>query len=128
MRTVHECSVQAKNRGLCPVLVRGLQKNDHLTSLNVLSAFLSNDGFFGHFSQCNGLIRRCAARLTSVLESCGTPRGDSTYPPLSVFSVVAGDGSGSTPVKKLGANVASSRILLALSLSRESVCKQKAPS
>ena len=34
------------------------------------------------FSQCSGLIRRGATRLTSVLESCGTPRGDSTYPPL----------------------------------------------
>ena len=31
-----------------------------------------------HFSQCSGLIRRGATRLTSDLESRGTPRGDST--------------------------------------------------
>ena len=47
------------------------------------------------FSQCSGLIRKGATRLTSVLESCGTPRGDSTYPPHSDFSVVAGDVGGS---------------------------------
>ena len=47
------------------------------------------------FSQCSGLIRKGATRLTSVLESCGTPRGDSTYLPLSDNSVAAGDGGGS---------------------------------
>ena len=38
---------------------------------------------------------RGATRLTSDLESRGTPRGDSTYPPFSDNSVVAGDGGGS---------------------------------
>ena len=80
-------------------------------------------------SQCNGLMRRGATRLTSELESCGTPRGDSTYPSLSVDSVVAGDGggSGSTFAKKLGANVASSRIMLALALPKESGASRKLP-
>ena len=41
------------------------------------------------FSQRSGLIRGCATRLTSVLESSGTPRCLSTYPPLSVCSEVA---------------------------------------
>ena len=34
------------------------------------------------FSQCSGLIRRGATRLTSDLESCGTPRGT---PPTFTF-------------------------------------------
>ena len=41
------------------------------------------------------MIRKGATRLTSVLESCGTPRGDSTYLPLSDNSKAAGDGGGS---------------------------------
>ena len=61
------------------------------------------------FSQCSGLIRKGATRLTSVLESCGAPRGDSTYLPFPDFSVVAGDGGGSenTFAKKLGNDVVS---------------------
>ena len=35
-------------------------------------------------SQCSGLIRKGAMRLTSVLESCGAPRGDSTYLPFRI--------------------------------------------
>ena len=64
-----------------------------------------------------------ATRLTSVLENCGTPRGDSTYPHLSDNSVAAGDGGGSenTFAKKLCANVASTRILL------DNSCNQQLP-
>ena len=69
------------------------------------------------FSQCSGLIRRGATRLTSDLESCGTPRGDSTDPSLSDLSVVAGDGGGSenTLGVELGFRAESSRILGTLS-------------
>ena len=45
-----------------------------------------------------------------VLESCGTPRGDSTYPPLSDNSVAAGDGGGSE--NTLAWNLASERRVL----------------
>ena len=72
-------------------------------------------------------------RLTSVLESCGTPRGDSTYLPSRfsrwLLGMVVGPGARLRRIaKNLGANVASSRILLALLSSKESVCKQSAPS
>ena len=52
-------------------------------------------------------MRRGATRLTSDLESSGTPRGDSTYLPLSDLSVVAGDGGGSE--NTLSWNLASER-------------------
>ena len=68
---------------------------------SVQSVSISINRFFDHFSQCNGLMRRGATRLTSDLESCGRPRGDSTYLLLSDNSVAAGDGGGNTFAKKL---------------------------
>ena len=66
--------------------VRVSQNTDGATSLHkTLIVFLD--------SQCSGLIRRGATRLTSDLESRGAPRGDSTYQSHSV-SVAAGEGGG----------------------------------